>query len=633
MPKLPTYEAGDLTIRPTEIGVDAASAAARRGGAFWNQKAAALNEQGSRLVAASRDIAGAQRGAAEGKVSIASGEAAIAAGRAAIAGSKTEQAKGTAAIASGRAEEARGATSYAEGVAAIARGDAAFAGSVATNVKEMAQRVDEFQAHRELSMGSRSLADVQNVLTNQWNDLAKRSDPNDPSVGTRFRDEHVEPTVQKFMDSFETKSGQAWALNQGNMLRQHFFNKTSADMSTMAGMAVKENINKTINTLSSTVRNDPSSLDMALRTIDTSLSAVVASSPNLDATTAASVHTEINLKAKQSVVQSFLLGVAEKNPDAIEPLLRDGKYSEFINGAEAKTIVSYARTNQRLAQSEARSARVMQDYTAKQDFHKAANELELSTAPKNAGDPPVLPPDYWQNVRKLGHMPGADLEPGRLKAMVDNGERITSRLGKPEPLGPISHENTMGLLNRMRATDDSRLTTNDEIYKAYGEGRLNTADFNFLQKEFKEMRSPEGDALSKDRAQFFKQYGRAIGGSKFDPASGTADQFAAEMDARRQEGDLRKKGLDPHLIYDPRSDYFFGKPANIAKYAGSMQTALDNAVRTTPKSVNLTGDGSTVTGISTTSAPPAEPAHRTVGSTYMTPKGELKWTGTGWVKP
>lgn len=605
MPKLTMFEAGDLAIRPTETGVDAAAAAARRGGAFFNQKAAALNEQGSRLVAAARDIAGAQQGAAAGKVSIASGEASIASGKAAIAAGKTEEAKGTA--------------SYAEGVAAIAKGDAAFAGSIATNVKDMAQRLDEFQTHRELSVGSKSLADVQSVLTNQWNDLAKKSDPNDPSVGPRFRDENVEPTVQKFMDSFQTKSGQAWAQNQSNMLRQHFFSKTSADMATMAGMAVKENINKTINTLSSTVRNDPSSLDMALRTIDTSLSAVVASSPNLDATTAASVHTEVNLKAKQSVVQSFMLGLAEKNPDAIEPLLRDGKYSEFINGAEAKQIVNYARTNQRLAQSEARNARVMTDYTAKQDFHKAANELELSTAPKNAGDPPTLPPDYWLNVRKLGHMPGADLEPGRLKSMVENGERITSRLGKPEPLGPISHENTIGLLNRMRATDDSRLTTNDEIYKSYGEGKLNTADFNFLQKEFKEMRSPEGDALSKDRSQFFKQYTGAIAGRTFDPVLGSPKLYQAERDARRLEQDLRAKGLDPHLAYDPSSEYFLGNPKRLMKYQGSMQGDLsDKAVA--PKRDDVM---------------PAIPSpdQRQSGTLYDTPKGKLRWTGTGWVQP
>jgi hypothetical protein len=42
------------------------------------------------------------------------------------------------------------------------------------------------------------------------------------------------------------------------------------------------------------------------------------------------------------------------------------------------------------------------------------------------------------------------------------------------------------------------------------------------------------------------------------------------MAARRQENDLKRKGLDPHLAYDPTSEYFIGKPANIQKWAGSL---------------------------------------------------------------
>jgi hypothetical protein len=244
----------------------------------------------------------------------------------------------------------------------------------------------------------------------------------------------------------------------------------------------------------------------------------------------------------------------------------------------------------------------------------------------------TLPSDYWQQVRKIGQMPGAALEPSRLKQMVDNGDRITARLDKPEPLGPVSHATTMQLLQQIRSTDPSRLTSNDAIYQAYGEGKLNTSDFNFLQKEYANIKTPEGQALNNDRARFFKQYAGAITGSLYDPVQGSPKMYAAEMAARRQEADMQKRGLDPHSIYDPSSPNFFGKPENLKRFSGTMQEDLQTRA-TAPASVNLTANDSKVTGVEVKDLAPAEPEKRTAGNTYMTPKGALKWTGTGWVKP
>lgn len=499
-----------LTLNPSSLGTDATAAAARRVGSFYNQEAGALSELGSRTAQLGSDQERALRSVGHG---------------------------------------------LSQGIEA--------AGDVAV----------KYLDHQEISHGSATGAQLLSDLNSKWNETIKNADPNDPSVAAKFRETVVEPSLAKFKEAFSTENSQKWAESYTERNRQHFFEKTSADMSTMAGVALKVNVEKTVNTLSSTVRNDPTSLDLALRTADSSIAALATSSPNIDGVMAAKVQGELGLHAKEAIVKSWFLGVAEKNPEAAVKALESGKYAEFIKGDEARTIIGYARTNARLAQSESRNARVMGDYVAKQEFHKAANDLELSTAPGSPGDRPVLPKDYWQKIREIGQMPGAQLEPGRLKSMVENGERITERLNKPEPLGRVSHDTTMGMLNRIRATDDSRLVNNDDIYKAYGEGKLNTGDFNFLVKEFKEQRTPEGEALSKDRAQFFKQYTGAID-SRYDPILGSPKLYAAEMDARRLEQELRKAGKDPHLAYDPSSEYFFGNPKRLQKFQGSMQGDL-----------------------------------------------------------
>lgn len=448
----------------------------------------------------------------------------------------------------------------------------------------------KFFEHREISHGAASFAQMQADLTDQWNKTIKNADPNDTSVAGRFNEEVLQPAIDKFTSSFDTEGGQSWAQGHADSLRMHMFNKASADMSTMAGEAVAVNVRKMTNAWTNTARTDPSSTQYLLDTADSSIEGVINSSPGLTGTAAAKVRSEVLQKAKEDIVRAGALGAIENSSDPEKAATTFAqRFPDYVDAKEIDQFARAAKYYKRLDQSDARSTRVMNDYVAKQDFHNAANELELSTIPQNSMERPTLPADYWQNVRKLGQMPGASLEPGRLKTLIDNGERLTERLSKPEPIGPISHQTTIQLLNRIRAADETRLDSNEEIYKAYGDGKLSTADYNFLQKEYQAIKTPEGQALASDRNAFFKQYTGAIAGRTYDPVLGDPKLYAAEMDARRVENDLRKKGLDPHLAYDPSSEYFLGRPARIQKWQSSMQQDLTTRA-TAPKPVKNLSD-------------------------------------------
>lgn len=430
--------------------------------------------------------------------------------------------------------------------------------------------------HQQISAGASSFASLINAKSKEWDDTAKKADPNDPTVAQKFITENLEPTLEKFKSGFLTERSQQWAETHVDQFRQHMFAKTSADMATLAGHAAVVNSRQTINGLSNTVRGDPSSLDFSLRTLESSLGAMVDSSPNLRGTEAAKVRAEVMQKGKEEIVKSAALGYIEKTGE-VPPWATDPKYSPYINGTELKQFAQAARYYERLGRSEERAARVQRDYEAKNDFNTKVNELEADLMPKNVGERPVLPNDYWDRLRALSKHPGAALEPGRLKSMVTQGEIVTARLEKPEPLARVSHQTTMDLLARIRAKDESRLTDNSAIYDEFQKGNLNNADFNFLNREFANLRSPEGVALEKDRSNFVKSFARLIDGKMNDAGVhsilGTQRMYEFEMDARRQEDVLRKKGLDPHLVYDPRSEYFWGKPENIAKYRVSLQEA------------------------------------------------------------
>lgn len=495
MPNIREFEAPALELRPTEVGVEATAAAARRGGAFFNQAAQALTTTGERVGSAIR-----------------------------------------------------------------AGGDAYV----------------QYEDHREISAGAAHGTQLIEGMTNAWNQTARGADPNDPSVAPRFREETLEPALERFRNGFTTQRSQQWAEHFIDQYRTHMLNHTTADMASMAGHAVATNFRQTTNSLSNTVRGDPASLDFSLSTLESSVDGVIASSPNLTGANAGRVRNELLQSGREAIVKSAIMGAIERNPDAGIRLSQDPRYSPFITGAEVQQFASYARTNQRLAQAEQRNATAQQEHQQRADFHRQFNALEQSTLPQSVGEQPTLPPDYWDRVRELNRHPGAALEPGRMQAAIHNGEAITARMNRPEPLGPVSHETTMDLIHRMRTADETRLTDDRPIYDAFEAGNLNRTDFNFLRTEFAQMRSPEGDALSRERGEFFKRHevtidGGLLAGSR--SAVGQQNMYRAEMDARRREADLRRQGVNPHELYNPDSPHYFGKPENIARFRYSMQDA------------------------------------------------------------
>src|SRR5262245_9779407 len=150
-----------------------------------------------------------------------------------------------------------------------------------------------YEDHRQISQGAAEGAGIINGLNQEWNDIAKKADPNDPSVAQKFREERLEPTLEKFKSGFTTERSQQWAEHFTDQYRQHMFLKTSSDMSSMAADAIHMNMLKTGNSLGNAVFNDPSSLDFARDTAKRAIDGVVDSSPTIDAVRGAKAKTDI----------------------------------------------------------------------------------------------------------------------------------------------------------------------------------------------------------------------------------------------------------------------------------------------------------------------------------------------------
>lgn len=540
MPQIREYEAPALAIKPTETGINATAAAARRIQGEYNEVGDALTATGQRIAGTVREV-----------------------------------------------------------------------GDIAV----------KYEDHREISAGQASYAQMLDSLTKDWNETAKNSDPNDPSVAAKWREEVLQPQLEEFKKGFNTENSQKFADSKAASTEEHFFQKTAADQSTLAGIAVQKNVHTAATAMSNTAINDPSAVPFLLKNVDHSIGGMVDSSPTLGAVDAARIKSEIGEQTKAAIVRSGAIGAIQKAEDpekAAEDWIK--RYPDYISGADAKAIAGNARQQIR--------ARNYDDaLTTRRTKEAATDQSNSATA------------QYLVDVRsrdpKLANDPLAQKilnDPTLLKTDKNNLLNYIDRQLKPETAARLSQQTFVGLLREMRAPDadpdavmqkawDARLTDPGKP------NSMTESDFNQFRQEVVARKTPEGAAMERDRGMFFKNYATAITGNKsYDPTVGDPKMYNAEMDARRVEADLRRKNLDPHLAYDPSSEYFLGKPERTAKWAGNMQQDL--STRASPS-----GQGEKVIGVKVEPATiPAAP-QRTANETYQTPRGPMKWTGTGWVKP
>lgn len=498
---------------------------------------------------------------------------------------------------------------------------------IGSTIQDVGKVADDYITHQQVSTGAVTFAQMQLGLTDQWNKIAKNADPNDPAVAQKFLTENVEPALDQFKQGFNTQQGQQFAEQKAESLRSHLFEKTASDQSTLAGIAVKNNIANSTTAMSNTAIQDPSSVPNLLAGVDHSIGAMVSSSPTLTPAAAATVKSDLTEAAKAAIVKAGAIGAIQKseNPEATAAEWI-AKYPNYINGSEAQTLGSNARQQIRARNYDFETNRRRDREVTQDRSTEATNQYLIdvrSQDPKLAGDP---------TAHKILN------DTTLTKTDKNNLLNLIDRQLKPETEARLSQQSFVGLLRDLRAPDadpdkvmqkawDARLTDPGKP------GSMSEKDFNQFRTEVVDRKTPEGAALQSDRAAFFKNYGTAIAGANYRPAVGDPKVYNAEMDARRVESDLKRKGLDPHLAYDPASPYFLGDPKRISKWSSSMQQDL-STMATQPKSVNLTAGDSKIVSMSTEELPPiSREAPRTVGNTYMTPQGKLKWTGTGWIKP
>lgn len=439
--------------------------------------------------------------------------------------------------------------------------------SAVTDVGGVAVKAAE---SREISAGAAESAKALAGLDALWNDTIKKADPNDPAVAAKFREETVEPTLEKLKDSFLTEGGQRFAESTVEKFRNHFVSKTSADMATMAGIAAKKNVETLTNQLSNAAINDPSTLKTSLDLVEHSVGAMVDASPNLSGTDAFKVKTDLALDSQKQIVKAAAIGAINANPEEGLKKFSGPEFSKYISGAELRTLESQAK-------AVIRAERVDENY-------RRQNKERAETDASDQREGEYLQRLHSGDPKQMGQVSARaiandfTLTRSARERMINIVERET----KPEAAAKVSNATTSDLISRIRLPvgDPRRIDSMDPVYDELVNGKLNKSDFKFVADEFKNMRTPDGQLLGPQQDEFIKSVKPLI--DKSNPLLGRIDQSGPQqvynftMDLRRKVDEYRKAGKDPRDLMDPSKPDYMGSPAALAGYQKPLQQSLQD---------------------------------------------------------
>lgn len=428
----------------------------------------------------------------------------------------------------------------------------------------------KYAEHQEISKGAAEAAKTLSGLDAKWNETVKNADPNDPALAAKFREEVIEPALTKMKDGYFTEGGLKFGESQVESFRNHFFTKTTSDMARLAGVATKSNIETLTNQLSNAALSDPTSLKTSLKLVESSVSSMVDTSPNLKGADGAALKIELAQAAQKEIVKAAAVGAINANPEAGLKKFSSEEYSKYISGTELKQLEQQAKTVER-------ARRVDENYALQNQKlfkQEASDTAERKYIEKLHSDDPK----ERASVSARAISQDYTLTREASQRMINIVERET----KPETAAKVSNRAAVDLVTRIRAPvgDPSRIADLNPVYDEYAKGELSKADLKFVREEFESMRTPDGAELGGQQDEFIKGFKSSITHAnsllgKLDP-SGDQKLYEFTRNIQKKVAEYRKAGKDPRDLFDPAKPDFMGSPAALAPYQKSLKDSMES---------------------------------------------------------
>jgi hypothetical protein len=420
------------------------------------------------------------------------------------------------------------------------------------------QLAENQQASQAIGHGAAVYSSLYSDLTDQWNQIAAKSDPNDTSVAQGFKEHILDPSLDKFQQSFEgmPQRAQDWAQNQMISMRQHFFEKTTADMGTRASEAVHQNITDMARNFSNTAASDPTTLSHINDTINTSVQSLIEASPYISADEAARIKAEVVPKMMTTVAQSAFYGMAQANPDAAMQALKKGDFEKYFDKETEIKAEAFARSQKNLQFEDKERARTFQ---REQEMDAATIQQSQDIADIFAGKQGV--------VAKAMANPMYARFP-QIRENIDSYANAThqkalSRLQEGSAIEALPHpENYRQLILSMHDQYDKNPNnmTDKPYWDALKAKQINIDEFNGLLSRFKSIDNPIEQSFNRQLKVVDDAMAKSINGQILkmqNPEAYAQNIVTLDQGFHATIAEWRKQGKDVTPLITPGNPQYY----------------------------------------------------------------------------
>ena len=379
------------------------------------------------------------------------------------------------------------------------------------------QQVEQPEIAKLSTLAVKKLDDV----TAAWTETARNAPLNDSEVGSKFKEQVLQPMLDDFQGLASTEAGRQHAQAISDKIAAHMSEKIGADQITRAGQAIKSNLNTITNQLSDTAAKDPHAFETTIEMARMATQALIQSTPGIDAGTAAKIEGEHLDHVGKQIAQATIVGLVRTNPDEAERQIQSGRFKQFIDGAHE---MQYVKQAQAAAKMQANADRIEQQRAQKEAVEKAATKILVDNTKFDANGFMQIGPEYFKQALELTKLPGADhhlvfsmISAGR-SAMRDQERQI---LAKDDP-ATYSH-----FLDRLASDDDKPSLA--EVNMMQGTGQLSAKSAAFFRRAVTQKDPEEMKDTRALKEQIFAKYQGYISKSNLMTKDAQGDQRLAEF--------------------------------------------------------------------------------------------------------
>lgn len=387
-----------------------------------------------------------------------------------------------------------------------------------------------------------------------------KADPNDKEFAERFLDD-FQQKAQEVGSKASTRRGQQHFQSLFSQMGSHFQTTAYAGQAELAGTKAKMDFVNTLDASSAALLNDPSSFDVALFNVESTLAEKVASGaiPAVKA-------EEFRLQSRRELAKSMIMGWAKADPEKARSDLENGKWDGLLDVDLKAQLIGNAK--QEL------NARRADEAFIRESERRALEEAQKATGNK------LLAKLELQGLLDPKEVINSNLDFHQKEWFIRLAEQKANREAKElEEVNPYLVRSLWEKIHLPDGHPDKIIDEND--LNQYALNGLDMRYFNILRTEIQGTKTAEGKMILEQRKRLMETAKKAFTKSVYGIPDPDGDlRFAKFMSRITEESrELRKQGVTALELYDanhPKSLYKF-----IDQYRPTAQEVFSSTARHT----------------------------------------------------